>query len=143
FYLYRGVRIVGTLRQTLAAALTGLSLSHTIARAIWLGLFTRSIPFMRTPKLEQTSALWRALVSAREETLFAVALWIAAAAIAWKSGTGMLDLLLWIIVLLVQSVPYFASLLVSVISAFPRLPARLMCGGACDENTAEVVGAGT
>ena len=140
FYLYRGARIVGTVRQTLAAALAGLSLSHTIARAIWIGLLTRSRPFLRTPKLEQTSALWRAVASAREETLFAVALWLAAAAIAWKSDTGMLDLLLWIIVLLVQSVPYFASLLVSVISAFPRLPARLMCGELCDEQPGTAVG---
>ncbi|MEZ5540667.1 MAG: glycosyltransferase [Pseudomonadota bacterium] len=139
FYLYRGVRIVGTLRQTLAAALAGLSLSHTIARAIWLGLVTRSRPFLRTPKMERTSALWRALMSAREETLFALALWLAAGTIAWKSGAGMLDLLLWIIVLLVQSVPYFASLLVSIISAFPQLPARFMCGGLCDEETAVVV----
>jgi len=140
FYLYRGVHIVGTVRQTLAAALAGLSLSHTIARAIWLGLVTRSRPFLRTPKLEQASALGRALISAREETLFAVALWTAAAAIAWKSDTGMLDLLLWIIVLLVQSVPYFTSLLVSVISAFPRLPARLMCGRLPDVPPAALVG---
>lgn len=139
FYLYRGVRIVGTLRQTLAAALAGLSLSHSIARAIWLGLLTRSRPFLRTPKMEQASALWRAIASAREETLFALALWTAAAAIAWKSDTGMLDLLLWIIVLLVQSIPYTASLLVSIISAFPRLPARLMCGGQCDETPAAIV----
>ena len=133
------MRIVGTLRQTFAAALAGLSLSHTIARAIWLGLLTHSLPFLRTPKLEQASALWRALASAREETLFAVALWTAAGAIAWKSDTGMLDLLLWIIVLLVQSVPYFASLLVSVISAFPRLPARLMCSRPGDEQPVAVV----
>lgn len=41
---------------------------------------------------------------------------------------------------LVQSVPYFATLLVSVISAFPRLPARLVCGSFCDEPPAAVVG---
>jgi len=139
FYLYRGARIVGTVRQTLAAALSGLSLSHTIARAIWLGLVTRSRPFLRTPKLERASALWRALASVREETLFAIALWLAAATIAWKNDTGMLDLLLWIIVLVIQSVPYFASLLVSVISAFPRLPARLMSGNRRDEPPPRVV----
>ena len=60
-YLYRGARIVGTARQTLAAALAGLALSHTIAKAMWHGLFTRDKPFLRTPKMEQVSALLRAI----------------------------------------------------------------------------------
>jgi exo-beta-1,3-glucanase (GH17 family)/cellulose synthase/poly-beta-1,6-N-acetylglucosamine synthase-like glycosyltransferase len=127
-YLYRGVHIVGTARQTFAAALAGLALSHTIARAIWQGLFTRSMPFLRTPKLEQHSALLHALLVAREEALMTIALWLGAGALAWYNDTGMLDLLLWIIVLLVQSIPYLTTLLVSVISASPRLPASLMGG---------------
>ncbi len=132
-YLYRGVRIVGTARQTLAAAVAGLALSHTIARAMWLGLFTRNMPFLRTPKMEQAKALVRALGSAREETLLLVALWSAAGAIAWQYGSDSLDLLLWIIVLLVQSIPYLAALLMSVISAFPGLRAELVCGRFCEE----------
>jgi cellulose synthase/poly-beta-1,6-N-acetylglucosamine synthase-like glycosyltransferase len=127
-YLYRGVRIVGTARQTLAAILAGLSLSHTIARAVLLGLVTRNRPFLRTPKLEKASALLRALATAREETLMATALLLAAAGLAWQNDTGMLDLLLWIFVLLVQSVPYLATTLVSVVSAFPGLRSDLLCG---------------
>ena len=127
-YLYRGVRIVGTARQTLAAILAGLSLSHTIARAVLLGLVTRNRPFLRTPKLEKASALLRALATAREETLMATALLLAAAGLAWQNDTGMLDLLLWIFVLLVQSVPYLATTLVSVVSAFPGLRSDLVCG---------------
>jgi len=127
-YLYRGARIVGTARQTLAAALAGLSLSHTIARAIMTGLFTRERPFLRTPKMERASALMRALGSAREEALMALALWTAAGGILYLSGSDSLDLLLWIIVLLVQSVAYLAAILVSIVSAFPRLPAGLVCG---------------
>ena len=46
---------------------------------------------------------------------------IAAAAVAYHNGSDALDLLLWIIVLLVQSVPYLAALLVAVLSAFPKL----------------------
>jgi hypothetical protein len=30
----------------------------------------------------------------------------------------------WVAVLLIQSIPYFAALLVSLVSAFPKLPAR-------------------
>ena len=127
-YLYRGARIVGTARQTLAAAIAGLALSHTIARAMWQGLVTRDKPFLRTPKMEQATALRRALASAREEILLMIALWSAAAAVAFQNGSDTLDLLLWIIVLLVQSVPYSAALLVSVLSAFPRLRAGLVAG---------------
>jgi hypothetical protein len=109
-YLYRGVRIVGTARQTLAAAIAGLALSHTIARAMWRGLFTRHMPFLRTPKMEQAKALVRALGSAREESLMMLALWLAAGAVMYRHGSNSLDLLLWIIVLLVQSIPYLAAL---------------------------------
>lgn len=127
-YLYRGVHIVGTVRQTLAAAIAGLALSHSIARAMWQGLVTRDKPFLRTPKMEQANALMRALASAREEILMMLALWLAAAAVAFRNDSGTLDLLLWIILLLVQSVPYLAALLVSVLSAFPRLPAGMVAG---------------
>ncbi|MEN8106817.1 MAG: glycosyltransferase [Pseudomonadota bacterium] len=130
-YLYRGVQIVSTVRQTLAAAVAGLALSHTIARAMWLGMFTRNKPFMRTPKLEQATALSKAIGAAREETLIMVALWLAAAAVALQHGSDTLDLLLWIIVLLVQSIPYLAALLMSVISACPRLSADWICAGNC------------
>jgi hypothetical protein len=127
-YLYRGARIVGTARQTLAAAIAGLALSHSIARAMWQGLVTRDMPFLRTPKMEQATALGRALASAREEILLMTALWVAAAAVAFQSGSETLDLLLWIIVLLVQSVPYLAALGVSVLSAYPKLRAGLVAG---------------
>jgi exo-beta-1,3-glucanase (GH17 family)/cellulose synthase/poly-beta-1,6-N-acetylglucosamine synthase-like glycosyltransferase len=127
-YLYRGARIVGTARQTLAAAIAGLALSHSIARAMWQGLVTSDKPFLRTPKMEQATALARALASAREEILLMIALWTAAAAVAYHSGSDALDLLLWIIVLLVQSVPYLAALLVAVLSAFPKLRAGLVAG---------------
>lgn len=52
-----GVQIVGSVKETVAAALSGLALSHTIAKAMWLGLFTDGRPFLRTPKMEQSVAL--------------------------------------------------------------------------------------
>ena len=50
-----------------------------------------------------------------------------------STGQVSYDLLLWIIVMLVQSIPYLASVVVAVISAFPRLPAKLVCGRRCEE----------
>jgi exo-beta-1,3-glucanase (GH17 family)/cellulose synthase/poly-beta-1,6-N-acetylglucosamine synthase-like glycosyltransferase len=122
-YLYHGVQIVGSIRETIAAALSGLALSHTIAKAMWLGLFTDGRPFVRTPKLEQSVALIKAIGAASEESLIMLALWLAAASIYHTLSIDTLDILLWVLVLLVQSLPYFAALCLSIISAFPKLKA--------------------
>jgi len=119
-YLYRGAHIVASMVQTLAAAVAGLALSHTIAKAVWTGLATREKPFFRTPKMTDAPAFLRALRDSREETLFALVLWLAAASVAYVQGSnGSLDLVIWVAVLLMQSVPYLASTAVSLISALP------------------------
>ncbi|MGD8588395.1 MAG: glycosyltransferase [Chromatiales bacterium] len=125
-YLYRGINVVGTTRQTLAAALSGLALSHTIAKAMLLGAITKNKPFLRTPKLASSAALLQAINAAREETLLMIALWLSAWGIAQIHGTESMDLVLWVSVLLVQSIPYVASLLMSIISGFPNLRADLV-----------------
>jgi exo-beta-1,3-glucanase (GH17 family)/cellulose synthase/poly-beta-1,6-N-acetylglucosamine synthase-like glycosyltransferase len=128
-HLYR-VRVGANLRQTLAAAIAGLALTHTIGTAVVKGLVTQREPFFRTPKEGGTSGVLRALAAAREETLMMSGLMLSAWAIAHtgppeSSGP---DRLAWIVALLVQSVPYASSLIVSLISAFP-LPARLLGTG--------------
>ena len=128
-YLYHGVQIVGSIRETVAAALSGLALSHTIAKAMWLGLFTDGRPFVRTPKLEQSVAFIKAIGSASEETLIMIALWLSAGVIYCTLPIDTLDILLWVLVLLVQSLPYFSALLVSIISAFPRLKSGWITAG--------------
>jgi exo-beta-1,3-glucanase (GH17 family)/cellulose synthase/poly-beta-1,6-N-acetylglucosamine synthase-like glycosyltransferase len=125
-HLYR-VRVGASVRQTLAAAVAGLALTHSIGVAVVKGLATRSEPFFRTPKQAGTSGLVRALAAAREETLLMAGLVLSAWAV---SHTGLPesagpDRLAWIVVLLVQAIPYASSLAVSLISAFP-LPARLL-----------------
>lgn len=130
-YLYRSARIVGSIKQTIAAALAGLALSHTIAKAIWLGLFTTGKPFQRTPKLEQAAPLWRAISVTREETLLLIALWSAAWVLQANNTGNTLDQLLWTIVLLVQSLPYLSAVLVSLVSAFPGISAGYVCGNKC------------
>ncbi len=122
-YLYR-TRVGATTVQTIGAALAGLSLTHTIGVAMLTGFFVRSKPFFRTPKQAHKQALLKALSAAREETLMCIALWLAGGAIIYSFGTETLDLLMWAVMLLLQSVPYAAALIVSIISAFPRLPAR-------------------
>ena len=53
----------------------------------------------------------------------AIALCLSAAGLIHSLGTDALDLLMWTIMLLLQAVPYAAAVLVSIISALPRLPA--------------------
>jgi hypothetical protein len=125
-HLYH-VRVGASYRQTLAAAIAGLALTHTIGRAAVKGLVTKSEPFFRTPKGGSSSGLLHALSAAREETLMMTALMLSAWAVAYTGvpeNAGP-DRLAWIIVLLIQSVPYASSLVVSLMSAFP-LPARLL-----------------
>ncbi|MEE4113817.1 MAG: glycosyltransferase [Desulfobacteraceae bacterium] len=125
FYLYR-TRVDATLSQTLAASMAGLALSHTIAKAVISGLVTRDKPFFRTPKMAKASALVQALAASFEEILLLAAMLSAAAAIGLMQKMDTLDMNLWVIVLVVQSLPYAATLLVAMISGFPRLSSRLV-----------------
>lgn len=125
FFLYR-IRVAATLRQSLAAGLAGLALSHTIARAMLAGFVTPGIGFFRTPKKATTSALSRALLDAREEMLFLVALVLGAIGVLLRPDGDMLDNRIWALVLGVQGIPYAAALLVAFISAIPRLPAGIV-----------------
>ena len=121
-YLYH-TRVNANTVQTIAAALAGLGLTHTIGLAILTGFFVRSKPFFRTPKQAHKHAVFKALNAAREEALLFFALCLASFAIINAFGTETLDLLIWSIMLLFQSVPYAAAVIVSIISAIPALPA--------------------
>ena len=123
-HLYR-VRVGANFRQTVAAAIAGLALTHTIGRAVVKGLFTRSEPFFRTPKAGQSARLLEALAAAREELVMMIGLWLAAWGVAHSPQQHGPDRFAWIVVLMIQSVPYASTLLASLASAFP-LPARLL-----------------
>ena len=123
-HLYR-TRVGANIRQTLAAGIAGLSLSHTIGSAIVAGFVRRDRPFFRTPKRARRHALGEALAAAREEATLMVGLWFAAFAVSRIPSfdgdlTGLVgspDLSVWVIVLLIQSIPYAASVVVSLVSA--------------------------
>lgn len=124
-HLYRS-RVGANYRQTIAAALAGLALAHTIGLAVVKGLFTNNEPFFRTPKRAQPHALLHAIVNARQETMLLVALWTAAWGLTFiPEELTNPDLSVWIAVLVIQSLCYLAAVLVSLASAF-SLPARLL-----------------
>jgi exo-beta-1,3-glucanase (GH17 family)/cellulose synthase/poly-beta-1,6-N-acetylglucosamine synthase-like glycosyltransferase len=125
FFLYRR-RVAATVRQSIAAALAGLALSHTIAKAMLKGMVSSRLAFFRTPKQISHHGLFRAIGDAREESLLLLVLILAAVVILLNQGDELPDARIWSIVLLLQTVPYASAILVSVISAFPRLPASLV-----------------
>ena len=124
-YLYQ-TRVGSSVRQTISAAIAGLALTHTIGVAVLTGFFVKEKPFFRTPKRANTQALLAAVNAAREETLMLVTLLFTAWALAEKLGTQPLDLLVWIVMLTMQAIPYFCSLVLSLIGALPKLPASLI-----------------
>jgi len=127
-YLYVR-RVDASIAQTLVAALAGLSLSHTIAKAVLSGFVTRDKAFFRTPKMANSQLLMRALAAVREEGLLLLALWLAAAAVLLTQDAQMLDTRLWSGMLMMQSIPYLAALLVALVSGLPRLPAGGLARG--------------
>jgi len=118
-FLYR--RAVGVnMKDAFAAALAGLALSHTIAKAVLYGFFTSSMPFIRTPKHADSHGLLVAISEAREELFIMLLLWGAALGIYLVQGLPSSDMRFWVAMLLVQSLPYVAALVMALLSSLPK-----------------------
>jgi len=124
-YLYR-TRLRASVLQTLAAGLAGLALSHAIGKAVLTGLFIRNLPFFRTPKWAHRHAVMRSLGIVRQEAAILFLLWGCAAGVYQRQVVSNPDLQLWIFVLMIQSLPYLSAVILSLISAVPRIPARIL-----------------
>ncbi len=114
------VRVPCTFKQRIGAALAGTALTHTIATGIISGLFTSSKPFLRTPKCERRGAVLKGLMMARGEALMMLGLF-AAVAIQLSFGNDQTEeRLVWAVLLVIQSLPYAAALILSLFSAMPE-----------------------
>lgn len=116
-------RVGGGWRHAVGASLAGLALTHTIGLAVLRGMSGRPLAFYRTPKQAGQGTVARAFVEAREETLLMLALWLAAGAVAARVSLETPDVMVWISVLLLQSIPPASSLLLALIAGL-GLPAR-------------------
>jgi len=105
------------LKGALMASIAGLSLTHAVAKAVLSGLVTKGKPFLRTPKCEDQALLSQALRKVwQETTLFALCL----LALLSLAGGGNFDdpsVKLWMVMVAVQSLPYFATIVTAAISA--------------------------
>jgi exo-beta-1,3-glucanase (GH17 family)/cellulose synthase/poly-beta-1,6-N-acetylglucosamine synthase-like glycosyltransferase len=142
-WLY-AARVHASAGENVSAALAGLSLTHTIGKAIFSGLTTSDRPFMRTPKCEEHSALIKGIRASREETTILGLLALGALAVGFRYGSQDVEAQLWIALLGVQSLPYLASLATAVISALPprgtsdAVPAGVMSSAASGSDATRV-----
>ena len=129
FYLYQ-THVNAGIWRTLSATLAGLALSHTISRAILAGFVKKNKPFFRTPKLTERLSFSSALIVVYEEVIMMLMFMTAIVGVAIahaQSRTNLLlsdydspDLLLWLLVLCVQTLPYMAAVIMSLLSAKVR-----------------------
>lgn len=124
-WLYQA-RVPCSVWQSLGASLSGLALTHTVAKGTVQGLFTTGKPFMRTPKFEQHSALFVGLVTIREELLLLILLSVAIGMMASLEHFDNFSGRLWIAILSVQAVPYVAALLTLLISIAPDYKTEML-----------------
>lgn len=107
-------------RDRLGAAVAGMSLTHAVGRAVWQGLFTSGKPFFRTPKCEDKPAAIQGILMAREEIGLLLALLACAFAVLYKFEPSNQNAVLWTGMLLVQTLPYWAALSLSMVNVMVR-----------------------
>ena len=113
-------RVKSGVMGAISASIAGLSLSHTVARAVLSGAFTSGKPFLRTPKLENAALLSQVVAVAWEEiALLTLLLWSIFA--TWEvRGTEDPSALVWMAMLAIQALPYAATLAMAIISVLPQ-----------------------
>jgi cellulose synthase/poly-beta-1,6-N-acetylglucosamine synthase-like glycosyltransferase/exo-beta-1,3-glucanase (GH17 family) len=113
--------------DNIGASLAGLALSYSVAKAVWRGVFTNNLPFHRTPKLENAPAFVQGLVDAWEETLIAAILIGGGTWVAMTRGVFEPSAMLWAVLLFVQSLPFVAATMMSMLAVLPlgRVPEQL------------------
>lgn len=99
------------------ASIAGLSLTHTVAKAVLFGLFTRSQAFLRTPKCADQALLSQALRGVWQETALFVLCMLAIVSVFLTGRFDDPGAMVWVAMLAVQSLPYAATIATAAISA--------------------------
>jgi ABC-type sugar transport system permease subunit len=102
----------------LEASTAGLALTHTVAKAVWAGIFTSGKPFLRTPKCEDPAMLSQVLRLAWQETALLIACIAALVSMMEIRGFDDPAAILWMVMLAIQTMPYAATTVIAVLSAF-------------------------
>jgi exo-beta-1,3-glucanase (GH17 family)/cellulose synthase/poly-beta-1,6-N-acetylglucosamine synthase-like glycosyltransferase len=110
-------------KGALAASVAGLSLTHTVGKAVWTGLFTKSKPFLRTPKCADPADFAQVLRVVWQEAVLLALLSMAMISMGFDRGFQDPAVSLWMVMLGVQSLPYLATMITARISARSNRPA--------------------
>ena len=104
-------------RGAVVASVAGLSLTHTVGKAVWTGLFTSGKPFLRTPKCADPASFTQVLRVVWQEASLLVLLVIAMISMGFDRGFQDPAVSLWMVMLGVQSLPYLATMITAKVSA--------------------------
>ncbi|HET7561354.1 MAG TPA: glycosyltransferase [Rhodanobacteraceae bacterium] len=116
--LYRA-RVPCSWRDTLMAAIASMSLSHAIARGIWMGLIKQKTAFVRTAKSRRLSGgAAGALGPVREEFLMSIALILAIIGMGVVFGSRYIEGQLWMVILAAQAVPYLSAIVGALVAHY-------------------------
>jgi exo-beta-1,3-glucanase (GH17 family)/cellulose synthase/poly-beta-1,6-N-acetylglucosamine synthase-like glycosyltransferase len=100
-----------------AASAAGLSLTHTVGKAVIAGLLFSQQPFLRTPKCQDPADFRQALRMIWQENALLSLCALAVAAMLYERGTDDPAAMLWTAMLVIQSLPYAATVLTAGLSA--------------------------
>jgi cellulose synthase/poly-beta-1,6-N-acetylglucosamine synthase-like glycosyltransferase len=100
-----------------SASVAGLSLTHSVGKAVWSGLMTSGKPFLRTPKCADPASFTQVFRVVWQETVLLVLLLAAMVSMAFDRGFQDPAVSLWMVMLGVQSLPYAATFATACISA--------------------------
>ena len=100
--------------------ISGGSLTHKIAKAVFQGLFTNSKPFYRTPKMASSKPVLKNLTTVLEEIGLAVLLIVCAVVIMIVFGAVNDEAVLWTVALIIQGFPYYTAIIAAIVSGFAK-----------------------
>src|SRR4051812_265051 len=114
------------IRGAIVASIAGLSLTHTVGKAVWTGLFTSGKPFLRTPKCADSADFGQVLRVVWQEAVLLALLLMAMISMGFDRGFLDPAVTLWMVMLGVQSLPYLSTMVTARVSArsnrAPSLP---------------------
>ena len=110
-------KVKSGLRGALVASVAGLSLTHTVGKAVWTGLMTSGKPFLRTPKCADPASLTQVSRVIWQEATLLVLLLAAMVSMAFDRGFQDPAVSLWMVMLGVQALPYAATFATAYVSA--------------------------
>jgi exo-beta-1,3-glucanase (GH17 family)/cellulose synthase/poly-beta-1,6-N-acetylglucosamine synthase-like glycosyltransferase len=114
-WLYR-VRVPCSWKDTIAASIAAMGLSHSIARGIYLGLIKRKSEFIRTAKSRRLSKRPNPFAAVQEELLMFIAILIGIFGMMTALGINYIEGKLWIAILCAQAIPYFSAIVSAMVA---------------------------